>query len=189
VTLASRGAEDLVRRDLGALTGNGWAAEVEAPATHDRPADQVHRGLLLDALLAVHNAATPCTARGSTVLYLARLGITEEAMGGSDLFTGTLDLLILGIVEQQPLHGYAIGKHIREASRGVVDLEEGALYPALHRLRRKQLVTSAWRRTETGRRAKYYSITPAGARRLAEERDRWQAFSDAVRAVLGTSAG
>jgi len=56
-------------------------------------------------------------------------------MGGSDLFTGTLDLLILGIVEHQPMHAYAIGKRIREASRGVVALEEGALYPAVYRLR------------------------------------------------------
>jgi len=109
-------------------------------------------------------------------------------MGGSDLFTGTLDLLILGIVEQQPMHAYAIGKRIREASRGVVALEEGALYPAVYRLRRKRLVTSEWRRTKTGRRAKYYSITPAGARRLAEEKDRWQAFSDAVQAVLRSGA-
>ncbi|HUF76474.1 MAG TPA: PadR family transcriptional regulator [Longimicrobiales bacterium] len=109
-------------------------------------------------------------------------------MGGSDLFTGTLDLLILGIVEQRPSHGYAIGKQIRESSRGVLDLEEGALYPALHRLRRKKLVASEWRRTETGRRAKFYSITPAGSRRLAEERDRWQTFADAVRAVLDTGA-
>jgi transcriptional regulator len=113
----------------------------------------------------------------------------EAPMGGSDLFTGTLDLLILGIIEQQPLHGYAIGKHLREVSRGVVDLQEGALYPALYRLRRKRLVTSEWRRTETGRRAKYYSITSAGARRLAEEKDRWQAFSDAVQTVLGTGTG
>jgi transcriptional regulator len=110
-------------------------------------------------------------------------------MGGSDLFTGTLDLLILGIVERRPLHGYAIGKQIRDTTRGVLDLEEGALYPALHRLRRKALVASEWRRTETGRRAKFYSLTPQGARRLEAERDRWQAFSDAVHAVLGSGAG
>ena len=110
-------------------------------------------------------------------------------MGGSDLFTGTLDLLILGTIEHRPLHGYAIGKRIRESSRGVLDLEEGALYPALHRLRRKKLVTSEWGRTETGRRAKFYSLTSAGARRLAEERDRWQAFSGAVEAVLEKPAG
>ena len=109
-------------------------------------------------------------------------------MGGSDLFTGTLELLILGTIEHRPLHGYAIGKQIRESSRGVLDLEEGALYPALHRLSRKRLVASEWRRTETGRRAKFYSITPTGARRLADERDRWVAFSDAVRGVLGTDA-
>ena len=110
-------------------------------------------------------------------------------MGGSDLFTGTLDLLILGIIEHRPLHGYAIGKQIRESSRGVLDLEEGALYPALHRLRRRKLVASEWRRTETGRRAKFYSITLAGARRLAEERDRWQTFTAAVHAVLEKETG
>lgn len=110
-------------------------------------------------------------------------------MGGSDLFTGTLELLILRTVHEEPLHGYAIGKHIRETTEGVLDLEEGALYPALHRLRRKGLLTSEWRRTETGRRAKFYSITAAGARRLAEETRRWEAFSGAVEAVLGESAG
>lgn len=110
-------------------------------------------------------------------------------MGGSDLFTGTLDLLILGIVQRRPLHGYAIGKHIRETTRGVLDLEEGALYPALHRLRRRGLVTSEVRLTEGGRRAKFYSITTDGARRLAAERDRWQAFADAVHAVLDGGAG
>jgi transcriptional regulator len=110
-------------------------------------------------------------------------------MGGSDLFTGTLDLLILGIIEHRPLHGYAIGKQIRDSSRGVLDLEEGALYPALHRLRRRNLVVSEWRRTETGRRAKFYSITPAGARRLADEHDRWRTFTDAVRAVLEKGTG
>lgn len=110
-------------------------------------------------------------------------------MGGSDLFTGTLELLILGTVRERPLHGYAIGKHIRETTRGVLDLEEGALYPALHRLRRKGLLMSEWRRTETGRRAKFYRITPAGLVRLGDETDRWQAFSGAVQSVLGGGAG
>lgn len=110
-------------------------------------------------------------------------------MGGSDLFTGTLELLILGTVQARPLHGYAIGKHIRETTRGVLDLEEGALYPALHRLRKKGLLTSEWRRTDTGRRAKFYRLTDAGARRLEEETNRWQAFSGAVQAVLGRSGG
>lgn len=110
-------------------------------------------------------------------------------MGGSDLFTGTLELLILGTVQGRPLHGYAIGKHIRETTRGVLDLEEGALYPALHRLRKKGLLTSEWRRTDTGRRAKFYRLTEAGARRLEEETNRWQAFSGAVQAVLGRSGG
>ena len=71
----------------------------------------------------------------------------------------------------------------------MLDLEEGALYPALHRLRRKKLVASEWRRTETGRRAKFYSLPPAGARRLVEERDRWHAFSGALEAVLERPTG
>jgi PadR family transcriptional regulator PadR len=85
-------------------------------------------------------------------------------MGGSDLFTGTLDILVLRAVALGPLHGYAIGQWIRRQSDQVLAVEEGALYPALHRLERRGLVASVWGRTETGRRARFYGLTAAGRR-------------------------
>ena len=105
-------------------------------------------------------------------------------MSGSDLFTGTLDLLILRAVEASPQHGYAIGRWIRERSQGVLDVEEGALYPALHRLERRKLLEGSWAKTDTGRRAKFYRLAPEGARALTAESDRWTSFSEAVKAVL-----
>lgn len=107
-------------------------------------------------------------------------------MSGSDLFTGTLDLLILHTVAAGPLHGYGIGKAIRGTSQGVLDVEEGALYPALHRLDRRGLVASEWGRTETGRRAKFYRLTEDGAAELERESRRWSAHSDAVQDVLSS---
>lgn len=113
-------------------------------------------------------------------------------MSGSDLFRGTLDLLILRTLSGEPLHGYAIGKAIRDGSDGVLTVDEGALYPALHRLERKRLLESTWGKTETGRRAKFYRLTPVGEEHLAAEAGRWQAFSGAVGTILdglGQEAG
>ncbi|HSM03776.1 MAG TPA: PadR family transcriptional regulator [Longimicrobiales bacterium] len=110
-------------------------------------------------------------------------------MSGSDLFTGTLDLLILRTVLGDPLHGYAIGKSIREGSDGILSVEEGALYPALHRLERRDLLESAWGRTDTGRRAKFYRVTEAGRAHLSSESRRWEAFSGAVATILGETGG
>ena len=108
-------------------------------------------------------------------------------MSGSDLFTGTLDILILRTLDGGPLHGYAIGRAIRDASEGVLSIEEGALYPALHRLQGKGLLEAEWGRTDTGRRAKFYDVTPAGAEHLARESARWAEYSGAVAAVLGST--
>lgn len=108
-------------------------------------------------------------------------------MSGSDLFTGTLDILVLRTVSAQPLHGYAIGRAIREGSEGVLEVEEGALYPALHRLERRGLLEAEWGRTETGRRAKFYQVTRDGAEYLAAEAARWSQFSGAVSAILSTA--
>lgn len=110
-------------------------------------------------------------------------------MSGSNLFTGTLDLLVLRTVSPGPLHGYAIGKHLRETSSGVLDVEEGALYPALHRLEKRGLLRSEWGRTDTGRRAKFYALTDDGRAHLEDEVERWRAHADAVRTVLGASEG
>ena len=105
-------------------------------------------------------------------------------MGGSDLFTGTLDVLILRAVEAGPLHGYAIGKRLRDGSAGVLAVEEGALYPALHRLEGQGLLEAAWGPTDTGRRAKFYSLTRSGARHLEKRIARWRELSGAVDALL-----
>ena len=106
-------------------------------------------------------------------------------MSGSDLFTGTLDILILRTLESAPLHGYAIGKALRDRSGGVLSVEEGALYPALHRLEGKGLLEAEWGKTDTGRRAKFYSVTRTGAEHLASESARWTEYSGAVATVLG----
>ena len=110
-------------------------------------------------------------------------------VSGSDLFTGTLDLLILRTVESGAKHGYAIGRWIRERSSGVLDVEEGALYPALHRLEKRGLLDSKWGQTETGRRAKFYRLSARGRARLEEEANRWSAYSNAVEAVLKGAEG
>ncbi|HYC53107.1 MAG TPA: PadR family transcriptional regulator [Gemmatimonadaceae bacterium] len=105
-------------------------------------------------------------------------------MAGSDLFTGTLDLLILKALTWGPSHGYAIGRWIRETTGDVLVVQEGALYPALHRLERKGLLSEEWRESETGRQAKYYSLTPRGRGYLRTERKRWEQFSGAVARAL-----
>ena len=105
----------------------------------------------------------------------------------SDLFVGTLDILILKAVSWGPRHGYAIGRWIRETTRDVLDVQEGALYPALHRLERKGLLAEEWGVTDSGREAKYYSLTAAGRAQLRAEVARWNRFSRAVSTALSRS--
>ena len=108
-------------------------------------------------------------------------------MAGSDLYTGTLDLLILKAVSWGPRHGYGIGRWIRETTSDVLVVQEGALYPALHRLERKRWLEEEWRESETGRQAKYYTLTPLGRTQLRAERKRWEQFAGAVARALATS--
>lgn len=107
-------------------------------------------------------------------------------MSGSDLYTGTLELLILRTIAGGPLHGYAVGRWIRETSGEILQVEEGALYPALHRLEKRGLISSEWSRTERGRRAKFYTLTEEGSRHLESEARRWDEHSSAVETVLRT---
>ena len=107
-------------------------------------------------------------------------------MPGSDLYTGTLDLLVLKAVSWGPSHGYAIARWIRETTSDVLVVQEGALYPALHRLERKGLLSEEWRVSETGRQAKYYKLTPKGRTQLRAERKRWEQYSRAVAHALAT---
>jgi transcriptional regulator len=93
----------------------------------------------------------------------------SESNEKSELLKGTLDMLILKTLTVQPLHGYAIAQQIHELSDNVLTVEQGSLYPALQRLQKKGWVTSRWSESPTGRRARYYSITASGRRRLGEE--------------------
>jgi transcriptional regulator len=108
-------------------------------------------------------------------------------MPGSDLFTGTLEILALKALTWGPRHGYAIGRWIRETTGEALDIQEGALYPALHRVARKGLVAEEWGLTDTGREAKFYALTPAGRKHLAAESKRWTVFATAVTHALALS--
>jgi PadR family transcriptional regulator PadR len=107
-------------------------------------------------------------------------------MAGSDLYTGTLDVLILKALSWGPSHGYAIGRWIRQNTAEELQVQEGALYPALHRLQRRGWLDEQWGMTETNREAKYYTLTPAGRKALREEMERWTRYSRAVTAALRT---
>ena len=105
-------------------------------------------------------------------------------MAGSDLDVGTLDVLILNALSGGPMHGYGIGRWIRQTTDDVLTVQEGALYPALHRLQRKGWLDEEWGLTDTGREAKYYRLTTAGRRQLRAEITRWRAYATAVGAAL-----
>jgi len=105
-------------------------------------------------------------------------------MAGSDLFTGSLELLILKAVSWGPRHGYAVGRWIRETTEQEILVQEGALYPALHRLERRGLIAEEWGITDTNREAKFYQLTSAGRRRLREETTRWTRFARVMRLAL-----
>ncbi len=110
-------------------------------------------------------------------------------MSGSNIITGTLDLLILKALPDEALHGYGISRYLRRVSDGVFDIGEGVLYPALHRLEKRGWVESHWDRSETNRKAKFYRVTPEGRARLADETARWNEMSGAVEAVLADKGG
>ena len=100
------------------------------------------------------------------------------------LVPGTLDLLVLRTLSAGPRHGYGVATDIHERTGGALSVEDAALYQALHRLDRQDLVAADWRPSENNRRARYYSLTAAGRRRLREETAAWRRYSAAVEAVL-----
>ncbi|HEY2981504.1 MAG TPA: PadR family transcriptional regulator [Anaerolineales bacterium] len=97
---------------------------------------------------------------------------------------GTLDMLILQIVSLEPAHGYGIAQRLQQISREAVQVNQGSLYPALHRLEQKGWLKSAWRQSETGREAKFYSLTRAGGKQLAIEKESWNRLTTAVRLIF-----
>jgi PadR family transcriptional regulator, regulatory protein PadR len=96
----------------------------------------------------------------------------------------TLDLLILKTLARGANHGFGITVHIQKASEGLLRIEEGSLYPALHRLEREKLISGEWRVSENGRRARYYTLTPAGRKRLEQHETQWLSLSAGVSRVL-----
>jgi PadR family transcriptional regulator PadR len=102
----------------------------------------------------------------------------------SDLIHGTLDLLILNTISLQPQHGWAIAKRIQQVSGEVLQVSQGALYPALHRLEQQGWIRSNWRVTDGGRDAKYYTLTKAGRTQLQKELQQWERMSSAVQLVI-----
>jgi transcriptional regulator len=97
---------------------------------------------------------------------------------------GTLDMLILQILSLGPAHGYGIAQRLQQVSREAVQVNQGSLYPALHRLEQKGWLKSQWRESETGREAKFYSLTPAGEKQLAVEKESWNRLTMAVRLIF-----
>ena len=104
----------------------------------------------------------------------------------TDLVQGTLDLLILKTLALQPMHGWGIAQRIRQVSKEVLQVNQGALYPALHRLEQQGWVRAKWGESENNRRAKFYALTPDGAKYLNQEQAQWKRLSLAIELVLET---
>jgi PadR family transcriptional regulator len=102
----------------------------------------------------------------------------------SDLVQGTLDLLILKILALEPLNGFAIGNRLRQVSGDVLQVSDGSLYPALHKLEQEGWITAEWKQTENNRRAKFYSLTRPGRRQLERESANWARLSSAISTLV-----
>jgi len=105
----------------------------------------------------------------------------------TDLVQGTLDLLLLKILALQPLHGWAISRRLRSISNDVLQVSEGSLYPALHKLEKEGWIQAEWKQTENNRRAKFYSLTRLGRRQLESEAESWRVLSTAITLVVQIS--
>lgn len=105
----------------------------------------------------------------------------------TDLVQGTLDVLILKTVALEPMHGWGIAQRIRQISKEVLQVNQGALYPALHRLEQQGWIQSKWSESENNRRAKYYALTRDGAKYLRAQQAQWERLSSAIDLVLGTA--
>lgn len=107
----------------------------------------------------------------------------------SDLPQGTLDMLILQVVALEPIHGYAIAQRIQQISHDVLQVQQGSLYPALHRLENRGLLDAEWKKSETGREAKFYRLTAKGRQQLEAETASWARLSEAIALILGATEG
>jgi PadR family transcriptional regulator PadR len=119
--------------------------------------------------------------------YLIHKMLREDNTDAGDLIQGTLEMLVLKALARGPLHGYAVAEWIHQTSKQLLKVEEGALYPALHRLELRGLLQAEWGASENNRRAKYYQLTTEGKKRLNAESQRWARLSAAVAFVMQTS--
>jgi PadR family transcriptional regulator, regulatory protein PadR len=103
----------------------------------------------------------------------------------SDLVQGTLDLLVLKILALEPLHGWAIGQRLRQVSGDILQVSDGSLYPALHKLEQEGWITAEWKPSENNRRAKFYTLTRLGRKQLEKEATNWARLSEAITQVMG----
>jgi PadR family transcriptional regulator, regulatory protein PadR len=106
---------------------------------------------------------------------------------GTELLQGTLDLMILRVLDSGPNHGWGISQRIQQISQDVLRINQGSLYPALFRLEAQRWIASEWGSSDNNRRAKYYRLTPAGRRHLASETENWERLSSAIARVLATA--
>jgi PadR family transcriptional regulator PadR len=114
--------------------------------------------------------------------------VDSQGMGKpNDLVQGTLDLLILKTISLEPKHGWAIAKRIEQISREVLQVQQGSLYPALHRLEQRGWIKAKWKESETGRQAKFYSLTASGRAQLEKEAHNWSRLSAAINLVVENS--
>jgi transcriptional regulator len=109
-----------------------------------------------------------------------------QGASSADVLRGTLDLLVLKTLALEPMHGWGISQRIQQLSRGLLDVNQGSLYPALQRLEQKDWIDSEWRASENNRRAKYYRLTAKGRRALGAETDDWRRYVAAVEWILAT---
>ena len=107
----------------------------------------------------------------------------------TELPQGTLDLLVLQVAANGPIHGYGIAQRIKQISRDVLQVPQGSLYPALHRLENRKLLVAEWKPSDTGRDARFYRLTPKGRARLQEQTESWARLAEAVGLILATAGG
>lgn len=123
---------------------------------------------------------SPCLPRGAFATLLSETDMSKP----SDLVQGTLDLLLLKILALEPMHGWAISLRLRSISNEVLQVSEGSLYPALHKLEQEGWIEAEWKQTENNRRAKFYSLTRLGRRELESEAANWNRLSSAISYVV-----
>jgi PadR family transcriptional regulator, regulatory protein PadR len=111
----------------------------------------------------------------------------KESRSGGELVQGTLDMMILKTLSRGPMHGFGIARSIQQISDEVLRVEEGSLYPALHRLELDGMIDAEWRQSDNNRRAKYYRLSALGRKQLVKETNRWRQLSQAIARVMETA--